>query len=350
MKYHFTIQDQIFFSQKLALLIDSGISLSESIEIIRDMNNKKKQRIVFDFLVQNIQQGISLSKAIILSGAKFDQLFISLVQTGEYSGSLVSALQYIHQNLDKRNELQKKVITTLIYPAFIMFATIAMTLFLIMFIFPKILPLLDSLHIQLPFLTRLVKALYINTIAYGLQTGIALLIILSIIILLINKIYIFRKVYHYILLKIPLINSYLKLRIITSICSTNEMLLSSGVSLYSAHDFSYESTKNIIFKKAFKEIRAESRKGISLTNSLNKFNHLFPSTLIQMCSIGEKTGNLAIMFGHTARIFEQDMDILLKRFSSLIEPVLMIAMGVIVGSIALSIILPIYEITNHLTH
>jgi type II secretory pathway component PulF len=128
------------------------------------------------------------------------------------------------------------------------------------------------------------------------------------------------------------------------------MLLASNISLYSVHDFSYESTKNISYKIALRKIKEESRKGISLVNSLRLFPKLFPKIMIEMCSIGERTGNLALMFGHCAKIFEQDIDIFFKRFSALIEPTLMITMGLIVGSIALSIILPIYEITNHLTH
>jgi type IV pilus assembly protein PilC len=82
---------------------------------------------------------------------------------------------------------------------------------------------------------------------------------------------------------------------------------------------------------------------------MNQYPQIFVQTMIDMCAIGEKTGNLALMLGHCSRIFEQDLDLLFKRFSALIEPVLMITMGIIVGAIALSIILPVYEITNHLT-
>ncbi len=348
MKYRFTLQDQIFFAQKLSLLLDSGISLSESLTIMKNMSNKKGQKIVFDFLISQCAQGISFSKSLAQSGARFDALLISLVKSGEYSGSLSSALEYIYKNLEKRNELQKKVISTMIYPSFIFAATIGMTLFLVLYIFPKILPLLTSLNIPLPLLTRAVKALYENTILYGIQTSLVIFCAFIVAYVLVKKIYVLRKLWHIILLNIPLLKNYIQLSTVSSVCSTSEMLLLSNVSLYEAHEFSFESTNNVLYKNAFRKIRVESRKGISLVNSLAVFPKLFPKIMIEMCSIGERTGNLAIMFGHCAKIFEQDMDIFFKRFSALIEPTLMVSMGFIVGSIALSIILPIYEITNHL--
>ena len=350
MKYHFTLQDQIFFAQKLSLLLDSGISLSESLLIMRNMSSRKGQKTIFDFLIAQCEQGTSFSKSLVQSGARFDPLFISLVKSGEYSGSLSSALEHIYKNLEKRNELRKKVISTMIYPSFIFMATIGMTLFLVLFIFPKILPLLNSLNIPLPLLTRTVRALYENTVSYGIQIGAAAVCVFLIAYFLIKKIYSIRKTWHAMLLHTPLLKNYIRLSTMSSVCSTSEMLLLSNVSLYDVHDFSYESSKNLVYKNAFRRIRAESRKGTSLVNSLVVFPELFPKIMIEMCSIGERTGNLAIMFGHCAKIFEQDIDIFFKRFSALIEPTLMISMGFIVGSIALSIILPIYEITNHLNH
>jgi type II secretory pathway component PulF len=155
--------------------------------------------------------------------------------------------------------------------------------------------------------------------------------------------------YHEILLKTPILGLYIKIKILSSVCSIGEIILSSGRSLTEFHSFSYNSSNNLIFKDAFNKIYDQSIQGISFTNSMKLYPNLFLRIMIDMCSIGERTGNLALMFGHCSRIFEQDIDLFLKRFSSLIEPVLMIFMGLIVGSIALSIILPVYEITNHLS-
>lgn len=347
-KYSFSISDQIFFAQRLSLLLDSSISLTEALTIMKSMETSKIRRKVYEKLIFDCQQGISLSKSLISSKVSFNSLLITLIKNGEYSGSLSTTLSQVAKNLEKRNDLRKKMISTLIYPSFIFCATIGMSLFLVLYIFPKILPLLGSLNIELPLITRVVKALYEYFIGYGLETagiGILLLIIFSV---LIKKITFFKRVFHKALFALPILGSYLRLNTLAILCGIGEMLLSSGRSLSEFHLLSRDSTKTLMFKYAFENIHTQSLQGVSFSNSMLEYPKLFSRTMIDMCSIGERTGNLAVMLGHCARLFEQDIDLFLKRFSSLIEPALMIFMGVLVGAIALSIILPVYEITNHL--
>ena len=345
----FTISDQIFFAQRLSLLLDSSISLTESLNIMKSMDNSKYHKKIYDILINDFEHGISLSKSMIQSGARFDSLLIILIKNGEYSGSLISALSQVYKNLEKRNELKKKVISTLIYPIFIFIATIAMSLFLVLYIFPKILPMLGSMNIELPFLTIMVKGLYEYSIEYGLYTIIILILSIFIFIFSIKKSKYLKGKFHSFILRVPLLGNYLKLNILCSVCGIGEMLLSSGRSLSEFHVFNSDSLSSISFKIAFAKIHSESVQGISFSTSMKQYPNLFLQTMIDMCSIGERTGDLALMLGHCSRIFEQDIDLFFKRFSALIEPILMIFMGIVVGSIALSIILPVYEITNHLT-
>ncbi len=349
-KYSFTISDQIFFAQRLSLLLDSNISLTESLSIIRSMDISKTRKKIYEKIIADCEQGISLSKSLLNSKVSFDSLLITLIKNGEYSGSLVMTLSQIAQNLEKRNELKKKMISTLIYPSFIFCATIGMALFLVLYIFPKIVPLLGSLNIELPLLTRMVKGLYEYSVFYGLETLGIILFLFIICIFLIKKVASIRKLFHKVLLTFPILGSYIKMNTLGTLCGIGEMLLSSGRSLSEFHLFSVSSSKNLLFQYAFETIYTQSIQGISFSQSMEAYPKLFSRTIIDMCSIGERTGNLPIMLGHCSRIFEQDIDLFLKRFSSLIEPLLMIFMGVLVGAIALSIILPVYEITNHLTH
>lgn len=348
-KGSFSISDQIFFAQKLSLLLDSNISMTDSLNLIKSIDTTKNHKKIYEKLISDCDQGIFLSKSMLDSGIKFDSLLITLIKNGEYSGTLVSSLSQVAKNLEKRNELKKRLITTLIYPIFIFIATICMAVFLVLYIFPKILPLLNSLNIQLPLLTRIVKFIYEFSIKHGLFSFLISLTLFIIFYLLVKKVKFIRRNFHYSLLNFPILGTYIKTNTLTSVCGIGEIILSSGRSLSDFHLFSKDSSKNLIYKSVFNNIHLQSIQGISFTNSMKAYSNLFPKTMIDMCSIGEKTGNLAQMFGHCSRLFEQDIDIFLKRFSSLIEPVLMIFMGIIVGSIALSIILPVYEITNHLT-
>ncbi len=344
----FSIIDQIYFAKRLSILLESNLSMLEALKIMKSMENEAYKIKIYDNLINDCEIGISLSKSLLNLNLKLDSLLITLIKNGEQGGTLVLSLSQISRNLEKRNELMKKMISTLIYPAFIFIATIFMAIFLVMYIFPKILPLLNSLNIQLPFLTRLVKFLYEFGISYGLYVATLSLLIIFSFKFSYKRFDIFKFNIHKILFKIPILSNYLILDINSFLCNIGEILLSTNRSLSDLHLFNRDTTTNLIYKKIFNQIYNESLIGISFTKSISKYPKFFNKIMINMCNIGERSGNLSEMMGHCSRIFEQDIDTFLKRFSSLIEPILMIFMGVIVGSIALSIILPVYEITNSL--
>ncbi|MDO8430746.1 MAG: type II secretion system F family protein [Candidatus Taylorbacteria bacterium] len=341
--------NQIFFAQRLSLLLNSGISIVEALSMMKNMERGDHVKKLYEVLVKDIEAGVSLSKSIKNAGIKWNNLLITLIQNGEEGGHLAVALQEAHAHLEKKNEMKKKIVSALVYPSFIVLATICMTLFLILYIFPKIIPLLSSLDISLPLITRIVQGLHYFLVSYGIWFGSCIVVICVGINLLLKKNINIRHYYHSLLLSIPIIRTSIKIHNMSSVCSMGEMLLSSGKGLPDMIIFSRESQKNLVFKEAFALIYIESMQGVSFSTSLRRYGNLFPPLLIDMCALGERTGNLGLMLGHCSRIFEQDMDNALKRFSSLIEPVLMVFMGLIVGSIALSIILPVYEITNHLS-
>ncbi|HEY9583757.1 MAG TPA: type II secretion system F family protein [Candidatus Paceibacterota bacterium] len=345
----FKLADQIFFCQRLSILLESGISLVEALVIMSDIDVSKHRKKIYGIVIKDLEKGISLAKSIRNTGVKFNHLLITLIQNGEVTGGLGVALAQAHSYMEKKNEMKKKIISSLIYPAFIVFTTIAMTFFLILFIFPKIIPLLKSLNIELPLITRIVQAFYYFSISYGIWVIIGMLILITISYFLNMKIFSFKYKIHLFLIHMPFFSKYIQIYIMASICSMAETLLNSGRSLPDTLAFSRESVRNVVYKRVFSLIHDESVRGVSLADSLRKYSHIFPSILINMCDLGERTGHLAHMLGHSAKIFEQDIDNAQKRLSSLIEPMLMVLMGLIVGSIALSIILPVYEITNHLT-
>jgi type II secretory pathway component PulF len=313
--------------------------------MMKNMERSIKVKKIYEVLIRDIEAGVSLSKSLKNTKIRLNSLLTTLIQNGEEGGRLAEALQQAYLHLEKKDDMKKKIISALVYPGFIVIATVGMTLFLIIYIFPKIIPLLQSLDIELPLITRIVQSIYYLLVNQGVWYGTGLIMILVIIIVVINKSVWVRYYYHSLLLLLPLT----QISAMSSVCSMGEMLLSSGKGLPDMINFSRESQKNLLFKRAFEKIHKESIQGISFSASLRRQGKLFPPLLLDMVALGERTGNLAPILGQCSRIFEQDIDNFLKKFSSLIEPVLMIFMGLIVGSIALSIILPVYEITNHLS-
>lgn len=349
MNKKFYLSEQVHFAQRLSLLLQSGIPLIECLSMMRNVENSAIRKKSYSNMIEGIQQGVSLSKSIRNSGVVFNNILIALIRNGESSGHLSEALYQAYIYLEKRNEMSKKLVSSLLYPAFIVLATIAMTLFLILYIFPKIIPLLSSLDIELPLITRVVQGIYYFSISYGLWSLLLATLILLGFRFSIRKSKSLRYRWHALIISIPFIHSYIKVYLMSSFCSMGEMFLSSGKGLPDLILFSKNSMKNVVYEKAMTRIYEESVQGIAFSSSLKRQRILFPPLLADMCALGERTGNLAVMLGHCSKIFEQDIDNALKRISSLIEPCLMVVMGLVVGSVALSIILPVYEITNHLT-
>ncbi len=349
MNKSFRLPDQIFFAQRLSLLLNSGVSIVEALSMMKNIDSSLKRKRIYEILIKNVEEGMTLSKSIRNLKLSFDDLLVVLIKNGEEGGHLSSALSQAYVYLEKKNDIKKKIVSSLIYPGFIVIATIAMTLFLILYIFPKIIPLLSSLDIKLPLITRIVQNLYYFLISYGIYFGLSLIILFFGIRFLINKNQSIKFKFHKSIISVPYLHTYIKIYMMTSVCGMGEMLLSSEKGLPEMLVFSRDSSKNIVYQKVFDEIYNESLQGISFSNSLRKYYKFFPQLLIDMSALGERTGNLGHMLGHCSKIFEQDIETILKRFTSLIEPLLMVIMGLIVGSIALSIILPVYEITNHLS-
>lgn len=345
----FGLAEQIFFSQRLSLLLNSGISIVDSLKIMRNLDTSFARKKIYEILLQDVRRGLSLNRSIKNIELKLNPFLCILIKNGEESGRLAETLSQAYIYLEKSNDMKKKIISALIYPTFIVIATVGMTLFLILFIFPKIIPLLGSLNIQLPLITRIVQGFYYFMIGYGIWSGIFLIVAFFVMRFMVKKNIKLRRKIHQIIISIPFMNGYIKIYFMSTLCGIGEMLLNSGKGLPDIVSFWSESSRNMIYQETFTHLGDELKKGVSLTSLLDRHKHLFPVVLNTMVSIGERTGNLAHMMGHCSRIFEQDIDNFLKRFTSLIEPVLMVFMGLVVGSVALSIILPVYEITNHLS-
>lgn len=345
----FKLQDQAFFAQRLSLLLDSGVSIVESLRMMSNIDNSKHRKNVYKIIIKDIEEGLTLSRSISNINLRFNSFLIILIRNGEEIGNLSSSLSHAYIYLEKKIEMSKKIVSSLIYPCFIIFATVAMTLFLVMYIFPKIIPLLNSLSIKLPLITVIVQSTYYFMESKGILSTIIILTLIFLLKVVINKSYKVRYLVHKIILKIPIIKDYLKIYLMSTVCSIVDTFLSSGKGLVDVIIFSRDSSSNLLYKEVFTGIHIELLKGISLYDSMLKHSSLFPSMMIDMCLLGERSGNLSLMFRHCSRLFDQDVDNLLKRFTSLIEPVLMVFMGLIVGGVALSIILPVYEITNHLS-
>lgn len=340
---------QLQFAHRCSVLLESGISLGEALSILLRIEKNKKRVRILTSLRNNVEKGISLSKSLVVARANFEPMLASMIFFGESSGILALSLKQASEIMEKGGEIKKKLIGALVYPAFIAGATIGMTLFLVMYIFPKIIPLFSTMDIELPLLTRVVRKLYELLLHFGFF-GIGIVtLMLGVSWYYYRKNHTARKSVQMLVLILPVVGTMLQKYFICTYCRSTATLLDCGELLPKILEQLSFSSTFYPYKHAWNVSKAEVERGVALSQSLRSFDTIFPSLVSDMVGIGERTGSLASMFHHICRMYELELDDFAKQLSTSIEPILMIVMGLVVGAVALSIILPIYEITNHLS-
>lgn len=347
MSKSFSIKERITLAKRLAFLIQAGMPLVESLRIIKKQTSSKSKIKLFETLLSDVSNGQYFSTSLTKSGVIFDQFSINIIRVGEESGTLDQNLNYLAEELKKKQSLQRKVWSALIYPLFIVISTFGVTGLIMLFVFPKVLPIFKSLNIALPLTTRLLIFINDLILGYGLYIfGFVVLLIITAMIMLRRKK--MRLWFDSLILRLPVIGQITRTYQVVNCCRTLGLLLKSDVPITKAFESAADAATNLIYSK---ELRALSRKinsGDKIATLMEKHRDLFPPLLSHMVSIGETTGRLDETFSYVAELYENELDDSTKNFAILLEPALMIFMGVVVGFIAVSIISPIYAITQNL--
>ncbi len=343
-----SIKEQAFFAKRLAFLIKAGVPILEGLHMIREQSRSKKYQKVLDKIIVDISNGQTLSSSL----KKFHRLFgdfaINIISVGEETGILSENLEYLADELKKRQILHRKVAGALVYPVFITIATLGITGLLTAFIFPKIMPIFTSLNVHLPLSTRIL----IFVSQFLRNWGI--FVILGVIAFIIAAILAHRKSerIHYLfdslILKIPLVGTMIQNYNLANISRTLSLLLKGGMTLSEALPITAKATNNLVYRREFEMLSTVVNRGEKISTHLRKYRKLFPDVLAQIVSVGERSGNLAETLVYLSELYESEVEDSTKNLSSLIEPVLMVCMGLIVGFVAISVITPIYGITQHI--
>lgn len=343
-----SLRNRILFIKQLSILMRAGVPLFSSLLMLKKQSKSKTMVRIMEQVIKDVENGQYLATAMGRFKKIFGELTINIIAIGEISGTLSNNLDHLALTLKKEQALRRKVIGASVYPIFIVIATLGITIMLTVFIFPKIIPVFESINYQLPWSTRFL--IFINTVVknYGLfiVLGTVALVVGTWLLLRIERIRFWRDT---VLLRIPLIKTMVRTYNTTNICRTLGLLLNSGVTVVRAFHITSNTTGNLVYKKALNIISEKITQGEIISANLAKNQALFPLTVSQMIEVGEGTGKLSETFSYLADIYEEEMDELTKNLSTTVEPMLLIFMGVLVGFIAISIITPIYGITQHLT-
>ncbi len=341
-------KDQTFFVKRLSFLIKAGIPVLDSLQMIKDQTKKKSYAKVLDKIIADVANGQNLSNSLAKFPSMFSEFSINIISFGESSGILSENLDYLADELKKKNALRKKVVGAFVYPIVVTVATFGITGFLMVYLFPKIMPVFQSLHMKLPVSTRIVIFLsnFIRFNSLYIFLGLALFI--SGFIYLMKKSLLFRYYFDKSILKIPAIGNIVRDYNLANSTRTIGLLLKGGVTVSEAIPIAEKTSSNLIYKQEFKRLTENANRGEKISVYLGSRPDLFPEILSQIVSVGERSGNLSNSLIYLSELYETQVDDFTKNLGNLIEPALMIFMGILVGFIAISIITPIYSITQNL--
>ncbi len=344
----FSLQDQILFTKRLGMILRSGMPIMEGLHMMGEESRTKSSAFIYRSLAIDVSNGQTLSHSLNKFPAVFGEFGINIIKIGERSGTLHENLEYLAGELKRKQTLKRKVVGALVYPAVIVCATIGITVMLTVYIFPKIVPIFASVKADLPLSTRALMKIstLLSNDGFWLLGGIVVFIVGFIALLRVTP---FRLFVDAVVLKLPLFGKLTKLYNLTNICRTMSLLLKSDVRIVESIELVANSTKNLVYRRELFRARDRLIQGQNTSSQFRERNDLFPPFLSQMAKVAETTGSLSGTFDFLSGMFEEEIDELTKSLTTLIEPVLMIVMGIVVGFIAISIISPIYSITQSLT-
>ncbi|MEK7638330.1 MAG: type II secretion system F family protein [Patescibacteria group bacterium] len=345
--FRLSLKDKMLFARHMDMMTRSGMQTLDALEILKKQTRNKSFLRMLDSLIADVRNGQFLSVGMQRYRNIFGDFFINLIKVGETSGTLSENFKYLAEELAKKGELRSKIRGAMAYPIIILFATLGITGLLSFFIFPKILPVLRSLNTTLPLSTRMFIASSEFLFAYGLYMILALILFLIVFFMLL-RIRRFKLAWHGIILKIPYVGRLSTEINIIGLSRTLNLLLRGGVKIVEALDITADTLSSLVYQDEVRRIAETVRRGEPMSRGMIANPRLFPATYAQMSSVGESTGKLDETMVFLADFYESELDNSTKSMSSVLEPALLLVMGGIVMFVAISIITPIYSMSQSL--
>lgn len=343
----FSGKEQILFAKRMGFLMKAGVPILESLMLLKKQIKSKKANKIFEQIILDVSGGQFLSGSLAKFQGTFGDFAVNIIKVGEQSGILSQNLNYLAEELRKKQQMRRKILGALFYPVFIVAATLVLTLVLTVFVFPKVLPIFSSVNLDLPISTKILIFVSGFLIKYGFLL-LPALVGASVGFVFLMKRPKFKMLIERLILKIPLAGSISQNYYLSNFCRTLGLLLKGDCRLEAAIRTTAGATENLVYREEYEKLAAFVDKGGRISEYLERRSRLFPDMLSHMVAIGETAGNLSETFLYLADLYENEVDDLTKNLSALIEPVLMVFMGLLVGFVAISIITPIYAVTQKL--
>jgi type IV pilus assembly protein PilC len=335
--------DIAIFSRQLATMLAAGIPLVQAFEIVGNGHEKAQmQKLILD-VKADVEGGTSLHEALGKHPLYFDDLYVNLVEAGEQAGALESLLDKVATYKEKTEALKKKIKKAMFYPAAVLVVAVIVTVVLLIFVIPQFESLYKGFGADLPAFTQMV----INLSRFVQHDGIYIAVVLFAVgwffFYFKKRSKALREILDRLLLKLPVVGPILNKAAIARYARTLSTMFAAGVPLVEALDSVAGATGNIVYEKAVLKMRDEVSTGQRLQRAMEATG-LFPNMVNQMIAVGEESGSLDEMSGKVATFYEAEVDNAVDAMSSLLEPLIMVILGVLVGGLVIAMYLPIFKL------
>lgn len=340
-------KEKIFFTQHLYLMLKGGFLLSEALETLKEEVRSRTFKRALEDILKRILGGESFNKSLAKHPKIFDQFYQNIIRIGEESGNLENNLNYLTSQLRSDYEIKNKVKGAMVYPSIVVVLGLFLAFFVSIFILPKIINIFSVLEIKLPLMTIIL----IGSVSFLRKNWIFIIMGIIFIILIFRILRKFKTFRYYsdnFILSLPIVGSIVKNLTLSRFSQGLYTVLKSGIPILESLELCGQTLQNEVFKKNLISVKLEVERGGKISQGLKNFPKTFPLIFCQMISVGEKSGALEESYHYLSKFYQNEVDSSLKTLSTILEPLLLILVGLFVGFIALAIITPIYRFTGGL--
>ena len=337
-------KDKAEFCTQLAVMLQARVSLHRALEVLARQTTNRKMRAIIEHVGKEVQKGNSFSKALRSRPNVFEELFVVSAEVGQESGRLSEVLSRLAQHLGKMSDLKRKVVQAMTYPILVICVAFFAVAFLLVFIVPTFAEMFKSFQVELPSSTKIVLQMSNIFVDHGFKLILTLIVGLLLLRRTITSVQ-FRQRLEAFVFRLPMLGDLVLKNHVARFCRTLGTLLQAQVSLVDALDVSQRISTNGDMKKEIGLILRHVKEGKAVAEPLID-SKLFPPLVAQMITVGEETSELDSMLLKVADYYEKELDAKVEGLSSIIEPVIILLLGMLVAGILISMYMPMFELVN----
>ncbi|MBD1146741.1 type II secretion system F family protein [Pelagibacterales bacterium SAG-MED28] len=338
--------DILIFCKQFATMQKAGLPILETLKLLEAQTTSKPMQKIINAIRTDLESGNALSKCFDKHPKTFDTVVVNLIKAGEASGKLDTFMMKIVENLEKKEKIKSKIKSAFFYPGVLLTVALGVTVFMLINVVPTFVQMYENMGMgdKLPAPTKIVMTLSDFVSGFGgLFTFFFIVLSLVGFGFALKKSYPLKKAWHKAQFKLPIFGNLIKKSILAKVSIVLGNLAQAGVELIESIDIAKQVTTNVVVIEALENIKKSVFSGETLTEAFKK-QTVFPPTFSQLISVGEQTGSLDEMFGSVANYYEEEFDTAVADLSTLIEPIMIVFMGVTIGGLMLAMYSPLFSV------